>query len=197
MDTLVPEQLRPFMPLIINIIYAIIIFVVGWTISRWVHVLLLKALKKAEIDEALTRFLASISQYLVLAATVIVALDKVGIETTSLVALLATTGLAIGLALQGSLAHFASGVMILFFRPFALGDWITAGGQAGKVDDIGLFATTILTPDNEKIILPNSAITDGSIVNHTTRGTRRGNIELGIAYGSDLAQAMEVMLKSC
>ena len=197
MDNLVPEQLRPFMPLIINIVYAIIIFIIGWSASRWVHVLLLKVLKKSEIDEALARFLASISQYLVLAATVIVALDKVGIETTSLVALLATAGLAIGLALQGSLANFASGVMILFFRPFTLGDRITAGGQTGSVEDIGLFATTVLTPNNERIILPNSSVTDGSIVNHTTRGTLRGNIELGIAYGSDLAQAMEVMLKSC
>ena len=197
MDTLIPEQLRPFMPLIINIIYAIIIFMLGWTASKWVHVLLRKVLKKSEIDEALSGFLASIGRYLVLAVTVIVALETVGIETTSLVALLATAGLAIGPALQGSLAHFASGVMILFFRPFTLGDRISAGGQSGKVDDIGLFATTILTGDNEKVIVPNSAITNGSIVNHTTRGTLRGNIQLGSAYGSDLAQAMEVMLKAC
>ena len=197
MDTLVPEQLRPFFPLITNLIYAIILFIVGWTASKWVHLVLLKVLRKSEIDEPLARFLASISQYLVLAATVIVALDKLGIETTGLVALLATAGLAIGLALQGSLANFASGVMILFFRPFTLGDRITAGGQSGKVDDIGLFASTILTPDNERIIIPNSSITDGSIINHTTRGTLRGNIQLGIAYGSDLARAMEVMLKAC
>jgi small conductance mechanosensitive channel len=197
MDTLVPEPLRPFMPLIINIIYALIIFVVGWSASKWVHLLLLRVLRNSEMDEALSRFLASLTQYLVLAATVIVALDKVGIETTSLVALLATAGLAIGLALQGSLANFASGVMILFFRPFTLSDRITAGGQTGSVEDIGLFATTILTGDNEKIMLPNSSITGASIVNHTTRGTLRGNIELGIAYGSDLAQAMEVMLKAC
>jgi small conductance mechanosensitive channel len=197
METLLPEQLRPFMPLITNVIYALIIFMVGWSASKWVQVLFRKVLKKSEIDEALARFLASISQYLVLAATVIVALDQVGIETTSLVALLATAGLAIGLALQGSLAHFASGVMILFFRPFTLGDRITAGGQSGKVDDIGLFATTILTGDNEKVIVPNSTITSGSTINHTTRGTLRGNIQLGIAYGSDLAQAMEVMVNAC
>jgi small conductance mechanosensitive channel len=170
MDTLIPEQLRPFMPLIINIIYAIIIFMVGWTASKWVHVLLRKVLKKSEIDEALSGFLASIGRYLVLAVTVIVALETVGIETTSLVALLATAGLAIGLALQGSLAHFASGVMILFFRPLTLGDRISAGGPSGKVDDTGLFATTILTGDNEKVIVPNRAITNGSIVIHTTRG---------------------------
>lgn len=137
MDTLIPEQLRPFMPLIINFIYAIIIFMVGWTASKWVHVLLLKVVKKSEIDEALSGFLASIGRYLVLAVTVIVALETVGIETTSLVALLATAGLAIGLALQGSLAHFASGVMILFFRPFTLGDRISAGGQSGRAEREG------------------------------------------------------------
>jgi len=170
---------------------------VGWIASKWVHVLLLKVVKKSEIDEARSGFLASIGRYLVLAVTVIVALETVGIETTSLVAWLATAGLAIGLALQGSLSHFASGVMILFFRPLTLGDRISAGGPSGKVDDTGLFATTILTGDNEKVIVPNRASTNGSIVHHTTRGTLRGNIQLGVAYGSDLAQAMEVMLKSC
>jgi len=105
---------------------------VGWTASKWVHVLLLKVVKKSEIDEARSGFLASIGRYLVLAVTVIVALETVGIETTSLVAWLATAGLAIGLALQGSLAHFASGVMILFFRPLTLGDRISAGGPSGR-----------------------------------------------------------------
>ncbi len=197
MDSLIPEPLRPFLPLIINILYAFIIFIVGWSASKWMHVLLLKVLRKSELDEALARLLASIGQYLVLAATVIVTLETVGIETTGLVALLATAGLAIGLALQGTLANFASGVMILFFRPFTLEDRITAGGKSGRVVDIGLFATTLLTGDNEKIIVPNSSITDGSIVNHTTQGTLRGNIELGIAYGSDLAQAMELMVEAC
>ncbi len=193
----IPTQLQPFMPLIVNIFSAIVIFVIGWISSKWVHMASLKVLRKYDVDEALTRFLASMSQYFVLAATIIVALDKVGIQTTSLVALLATAGLAIGLALQGTLAHFASGVMVLLFRPFTLGDRITAAGHSGTVNDIGLFATTILTGNNEKIIIPNGSITGGSIVNHTTRGTLRGNIQVGIAYGSDLNQAIEVMAAAC
>ena len=196
-NTLFPEQLRPFIPLILNLVYALIIFIIGWLGSKWAHFLSLRVLRKTEVDEALCRFLASMSRYLVLAATFIVALDRVGIETTSLVALLASAGLAIGLALQGSLSNFASGVMILFFRPFTLGDWIHAAGHSASVNNIGLFATTLLTPNNEKIIVPNNSITAGSIVNHTSLGTRRGNIEIGVAYGTDLQQAMETMKAAC
>ena len=198
MDNLViPEQLRPFIPLILNLAYAFTIFIVGWLGSKWARFLSFRVLRKTEVDETLARFLASTTQYVVLAVTVIVALDRVGIETTSLVALLASASLAIGLALQGSLSNFAAGVMILFFRPFTLGERITAAGHTATVDSIGLFATTMLTPDNEKIIVPNSSITGGSIVNLTTRGTLRGNIEVGVAYGTDLRQAMKTMKDAC
>ena len=193
----IPESLQPFMPLLVSVAYAILIFVVGWIASRWLYALALRVLRKSEVDEALSRFLSSLVQYLVLAATLIVALEEISVETTSLVALLASAGLAISLALQGSLGNFAAGVMILFFRPFTLGERVTAGGHTGKVEDVGLFATTLLTPDNEKIIIPNGGITSGSIVNHTTRGTLRGNIEVGVAYGTDLSTAMEVMLSAC
>jgi small conductance mechanosensitive channel len=191
-----PEELTPYIPFILNILYAILIFIIGWIASKWVHRLSLRVLRNRSVDESLSRFLSSIAKYIVLAATVIVALGEVGIETTSLVALLASAGLAVGLALQGSLSNFSSGVMILFFRPFDLGDKVTAGGHTGKVEDIGLFATTILTPDNEKIIIPNSSITSNSITNHTTRGTLRGNIEVGLAYGIDINQAIEVMTQA-
>jgi small conductance mechanosensitive channel len=113
------------------------------------------------------------------------------------VAILASAGLAIGLALQGSLANFAAGVMILIFRPFDLGDKVTAAGNTGKVNDIGLFATTLVTADNETIITPNSSITSESIINHTTRGTLRGNISVGVAYGANIDQAIQVMEKAC
>jgi small conductance mechanosensitive channel len=192
-----PEQLQPYAPMIVGIAYAIVLFVIGWVASKWAYSLVLRMLRSRDVDEALSRFLASIAQYLVLAAAVIIALEEVGVETTSLVALLATAGLAIGLALQGNLGHFASGAMILFFRPFTLGDRITAGGQTGKVDDIGLFATTMLTPDNETIIVPNSTITSDAIVNYTVRETRRASIEIGIAYGADVGKAVEVMLAAC
>ena len=193
----IPKPLQPFMPLLVSVAYAILIFVVGWLASKWLYALALRVLRQSKVDEVLSRFLSSFVQYLVLAATLIVALEEIGIETTSLVALLASAGLAIGLALQGSLGNFAAGVMILFFRPFTLGERVTAGGQTGNVEDVGLFATTLLTPDNEKVIIPNGSITSGSIVNHTTMGTLRGNIEIGVAYGTDLSTVMEVMMTAC
>lgn len=186
-----------YVPLVVRIAAALAIFVVGWIAAKWTHALTLKALRGRRVDEALARFLASICQYAVLAATIITALAKVGVETTSLVALLATAGLAVGLALQGTLSNFAAGVMILFFRPFTLGDRVTAAGQTGKVEDIGLFATTLLTPSNETIILANSEVTGSSIVNFTARGTLRGEITIGVAYGTDLQQAMTVMRGAC
>lgn len=196
-STAIPAQLEPYMPYLIQILYAVLIFIVGWIVSKWTHSLLLKIMGKRELDEALARFLASIARYMVLAATVIIALGAVGIETTSLVAILASAGLAIGLALQGSLANFAAGVMILLFRPFDLGDKITAAGNTGKVKDIGLFASTLITPDNELVITPNSAITGDSIINHTTLGTLRGNIEVGVTYGTNISEAIRIMEKAC
>jgi small conductance mechanosensitive channel len=121
-------------------------------------------------------------------------MGSVGIETTSLVAILGSAAIAIGLALQGTLGHFASGVMLLLFRPFTIGDVITTAGHTGKVDEIGLFATTLVTFDNLRVTIPNGAITGGTIVNMTVLGTRRGEIEVGIAYGEDPNKARELLL---
>ncbi len=192
----VPDALKPFAPLLYSASYALVIVMVGWLVSKWVNGLTLKGLRKAKVDESLTRFLASIAQYLVLAAAVITALGKVGIETTSLVAILASAGLAIGLALQGSLANFASGVMLLLFRPFTLTDKVTLGGHTGVVEDIGLFATTIITIGNEVVIVPNSAITSNTIVNFTAQGTLRGGVEVGVAYGSKIEEVMALLEKT-
>jgi len=192
-----PEALQPYSSLIVGAALALTIFVIGWIASKWAHALCLRVMRKRSVDEALARFLSAIVQYAVLAAALITALGKVGVETTSLVAIFASAGLAIGLALQGSLGSFASGVMILFFRPFTLGDKVTVGGQTAKVEDIGLFATTMVTSDNEQVIMPNSSITSDCIVNHTTRGTLRGNIAVGVSYGTDLQKAMEIMVNSC
>jgi small conductance mechanosensitive channel len=197
MQELLPVFLQPWADPIFGGAGALLIFVAGWVASKWANLLLARAFRRAEIDEALARFLASIGKYVVLAATVIVALGTVGIQTTGLVALLASAGLAVGLALQGSLSNFAAGVMILLFRPFTLGERITAAGETGSVTDIGLFATTLVTPENERIIIPNASVTSDSIKNYTVEGTRRGAIELGLAYGTDLDQALKIMLKVC
>lgn len=193
MDTL--SSILDFaLPFAQDLLFAIAIFVAGWIGARWANKLVLRGLRKSKAKEALARFLASIAQYTVLAAAIIAALGTVGIETTSVVAVFASAGLAVGLALQGSLSNLASGVMILFFEPFVLDDVITAAGHTGQVKDVGLFATTLITPDNMKIIVPNSAITGGSVVNITTLGTRRGEVEVGVAYGADLAQVQAVLL---
>jgi small conductance mechanosensitive channel len=196
METLFPAFLHPYLPLMENFAVAIGIFAAGWIASKIVASLISGALLRAKVDPALVRFLASIGRYSTLAATVIASLGAVGVQTTSLVAIFASAGLAIGLALQGSLANFASGVMILFFRPFSLKDAVTAAGQTGSVESIDLFTTTITTPGNETVIIPNSKITGDIITNLTTKGTRRATLVFSVAHGMSLERAQEVLLSA-
>ena len=179
-----------------GLVMAVIILFIGRLVAGWAGGLVTGQLNKRGTDEALSKFLGSILRYVVLAAAVIAALAKVGIETTSVMAIFASAGLAVGLALQGSLSNFAAGVMILFFKPFTLGDGITAAGETGTVVDIGLFATTLLNPSNHKIILGNSAVIGGNITNFTTMGTRRTTVAFGVAYGSDVEQVLAIALKA-
>ncbi|MEM6994053.1 MAG: mechanosensitive ion channel family protein [Myxococcota bacterium] len=194
MTDIFPASLQPYAPLIVGAAKAILIFAMGWVVSRWTATLTLGALRRRKIDEAVARFMSSLAQYAVLAATVVAALSAVGVQTTSVVAIIGAAGLAVGLALQGTLGHFASGVMLLVFRPFTVADVITAGGHTGKVEEIGLFATTLLTPDNLRITIPNGAVTGGSITNITVMGTRRIAIDVGIAYGEDPDHASKTIL---
>lgn len=193
MQSVLPEALHPWLPLITGVVYALVIFAVGWVVAGWARALVARSLERAKVDAALVRFLGDIARYLVLAFAVIAALGEVGVETTSLAGVLAASALAVGMALQGTLGHFASGVLILFFRPFTIGDKITAAGHTGDVLHIGLFATTLGTLSNERIIVPNGAITGGSITNITTMGVIRGTVEVGVAYGSDVGQVMQVL----
>lgn len=189
----VPEALQPYMPLIVGIVTALLIFTAGWLLAKWSHTLIAKLLRRRSLDESLVRFIASLVQIAVLAATVIAALSQVGIETTSLVALLGSAGIAIGLALQGNLANLASGVMLLLFRPFTIGDFVEGGGKTGTIDEIGLFATTMTTPDNHRVIVPNGSITSNPITNFTTLGKRRATISVGVAYDSDVDQVVALL----
>lgn len=173
---------------------ALVILAVGWLGSRWAYNLIVRVGTARGLDAALMNFLGQIGRYTLLAAAVIAALGTVGIETTSVMAIFASAGLAVGLALQGSLSNFAAGVMILFFRPFNLGDVVQAAGQTGKVHEIGLFATTLMSPANEKIVLGNASVINGVIVNFTGQGRRRATINFGVAYGSDVDRVCEVAL---
>jgi small conductance mechanosensitive channel len=176
-----------------NVLLAAVTLVIGWTVAAWAQKLVLNQMAKRDIDLSVSRFLSHILRYTLIAATLIAALAKVGVETTSVIAILASAGLAIGLALQGSLGNFASGVMILFFRPFQIGHLIEAAGSTGMVKDIGLFATTMETPNGETIIVPNSAVTGGSITNYATAGKRRAAIEVGVDYGTDVAVVSDLL----
>lgn len=184
------------LPLAIKLIYGCIILWIGMKVAGFVENLVKKLLKKANADEALAGFLSKIARYTVVAAAVIATLDQLGIKTTGLLTIFASAGLAIGLALQGSLSNFAAGTMILGFRPFKVGDVIEAGGSSGCVQAVGIFTTELLTLDNEVIIVPNSAITGGNIKNFTAKDFRRVNTDIGVAYGEDLQKVEEVLLKA-
>jgi small conductance mechanosensitive channel len=192
----IPDAVKPYMPLLQGIVIALVILIVGWIASKWTRRGIRHAFSHRKLDQALAGFVASMAQYTVLAVAVITALGAVGLQTTTLVAVFASAGLAIGLALQGSLASFASGVMILLFRPFTVGDKVTTASHTGVVSDIGLFATTLVTADNETIIVANSAVTGASIVNFTRLGTLRGQVLVVLAYGTNAADAVAVLEKA-
>jgi len=181
--------------LAINALAAIVILVIGFRIAGWLRDLLLKLMGKTErMDPAVAKFLANLAKYLVIAFTIIMVLEQFGVETTSLIAVLGAAGLAVGLALQGTLSNVAAGVMILMFRPFKIGQYVDAGGIAGSVKEIGLFTTELDTPDNVRITVPNSDIWGKAITNYSFHGQRRLDISCGIGYGDDIAKARQVML---
>ncbi len=149
-----------------------------------------RAMESRSVDASLIPFVSNLVYFVLFAAVVIAVLGMFGIETTSLIALLGTAGLAIGLAVQGTLSNFSSGVMLLLFRPFHVGDYIDAAGVAGTVSEIGVFCTVLNTPDNVRIIVPNSGIFGATIKNFSTNDTRRNDIVLGISYDDDISNAI-------
>jgi len=180
-----------------QVVGAIAILFLGRVAAGMLGSLARQAMERAKADAALVGFVASMVRSAVLVFAVIAALAKFGIQTTSFVAVLGAAGLAIGLALQGSLANFAAGILILVFKPFKVGDVIEAAGSKGKVADIAIFTTTLNTPDNQKIILPNAAVTGGTITNINAYETRRVDLTAGIGYGDDIAKARSVLERIC
>jgi len=178
-----------------SLIGAAITLVVGVWVAKLVTRGLRTLMARGKVDESLAQFLSGLAYYGLLALVFIAAAGKLGVETTSFVALLGAVGLAVGFALQGSLGNLAAGVMILLFRPFRVGDVVEAAGQVGAVREIGVFATTLATVDNRKVIIPNASITGGSIVNATAHETRRIDLLFGIGYGDDLRKARATILR--
>ncbi|MEK9900436.1 MAG: mechanosensitive ion channel domain-containing protein, partial [Rhodospirillaceae bacterium] len=170
----------------LNVIGALAIIVIGFIAAGWARRALERALSRSgHVDATIVRFFGSLLRYAIIAFVVIAALQRFGVEATSLVAVFGAAGLAIGLALQGTLSNAAAGVMLLMFRPFKIGDFIDAGGQSGTVKEVGLFTTEMATPDNVKIIVPNGAIWGQAIKNFSGNPTRRVDVVVGIAYGDD------------
>jgi small conductance mechanosensitive channel len=182
-------------PWAINIALAIAIFIVGKIVVNILISILVKLLGKSKMDEILVNFVASIVKTILILFVVIAALDQLGVDTTSLIALLGAAGLAVGLALQNSLQNFAAGVMLIVFRPFKAGDFVEAGGVAGVVETISIFSSTMRTPDNKEVIVPNGSIYGGTITNYSARDTRRVDMVFGIGYDDDIKKAKELLAK--
>jgi len=181
------------MPWGINIIMAAAIFIIGRKLAVILLTMVDKMLNKSGMDAMLVNFVHSILNALLLLFIIIASLDQLGVDTTSFIALIGAAGLAVGLALQGSLQNFASGVLLVVFRPFKVGHFIEAAGVAGTVEEIGIFSTRLKTGDNREIIVPNGAIYGGTITNNSARDTRRIDMVFGIGYDDDLKKAKAII----
>lgn len=175
----------------IGVVGAVLTLIVGfWLSGRAKAVVRRIVMRSGQADEMLAGFLGSLARYAVIAAVVIAVLQQFGVETASLIAVLASAGLAIGLALQGTLSHLAAGVMLLLFRPFKVGDFIDGGGVAGSVKDVTLFTTHMTTPDNVDLIVPNGQLWGAAIANYSTPETRRIDFVVGVDYADDMGKAL-------
>lgn len=177
----------------IKFIVAIIIFIVGKMVSRLISKGISKILAHKGVDKAVISFVASLVYGLALTLSLIIAISHLGFNTSSLVAIIGAAGLAIGLALQGSLSNFASGVLLISFRPFKAGDFIEAAGISGVVEEILIFSTKLRTGDNKTVIIPNNSITSGTITNYSTKPTRRIDLVIGVSYEANLAKTKQVL----
>ncbi len=189
-----PDLIQTFLiPWAIQIGVALAIFIIGRWIARWLTRVTEKLMKKSGLDDMLSNFISNIVYSVLLLVVIMAALDHLGIETTSLLAVFGAAGLAIGLALKDSLANFSSGIMIILFRPFKVGDFIEAGGVSGTVEEVRLFATILRTGDNRVIIVPNGQIYGGTITNYSAKPTRRIDLVFGIGYDDDIAKARQII----
>ncbi len=177
----------------INLLFAVGIFVVGRWVAKGVVAVARTLLGRAKLDDILVNFVATILNGVLLLVVVVAALDRLGVDTTSLVAIIGAAGLAIGLALQDSLKNFAAGVMLIVFRPFKAGDFVEAGGTQGVVEKISIFSSIFRTPDNREITVPNGAIYADVITNYSARDTRRIDLVFGIGYGDDIRKAKTII----
>ena len=177
----------------IRIIGVLIALFIGLRVAAWAKGRVASSLEQRQFDPTLTRFFATMTRYLIIVGVVLGCLGVFGVETTSFAALIGAAGLAVGLAFQGTLSNFAAGIMLLVFRPFSVGEVISVSGQTGKVKEIELFTTELTTPDNRKLIVPNSKIFGSTIENITHHATRRVDVGVGVDYSADIDQVKEIL----
>ena len=180
-------------PWSVKILIALTIFLIGQMVTKLIARVLGKVLSHTKLDKILVNFIQSLVNALLLVFVIVAALDQLGVNTNSVIAVLGAAGLAIGLALQGSLQNFAAGFMLLIFRPFKGGDFVEAAGTAGIIDKIGIFSTTLHTGDNKLVIIPNGSIYSSNIINYSAMGTRRIDMVFGIGYGDDMKKARDII----
>ena len=178
----------------VNIVACLIILVIGYILAGFVRGLIRRLFAKRNIDSTIGGFVGNIVHAAIMAFVVITALGQLGVDTKSFAAIIAAAGLAIGLALQGGLSNFAAGFLIIVFRPFKAGDVINGAGIEGTVEEVEVFSTTLNTVDNKKIIVPNSSLMSGNVINYTANESRRVDLQLGVGAGQDLAKAHVALL---
>ncbi|MBN1946971.1 MAG: mechanosensitive ion channel [Bradymonadales bacterium] len=176
-----------------RLVAAIIIFVIGKWVAKLLARMIERLLVRAKVEQTLASFTRHIAYFGLILVVIIAGLNKLGVETTSLVALIGAAGLAIGLALQGSLANFAASIMLVLFKPFKVGDFVEAGGDMGVVQEIQLFNTVLTTMDNRRVVIPNSKVTGDNITNYTSQDKRRIDLVFSISYGDDINTAKEAL----
>ena len=186
--------IESLIPILMNIVIALAIYIIGNWIAKYIVKLVDRVLRLRNLDEALVGFLRAIISTVLKFVVVLIAVEQLGIDTTSLLALLGAAGLAVGLALKDSLSNFAAGVMLILFKPFKIGDFVEAGGVAGIVEKITVFNTVFRSPDNKEIIVPNAHIYGGTIVNVSAKPTRRVDLVIGIGYEDDIKKARDIVL---
>ena len=177
----------------LKIVAALILFIVGRWVAKLIKNIIRKSMTKAKVDKSLIGFVGNITYIALMAIVIIASLNQLGIQTTSFIAIIGAAGLAVGLALQKSLANFAAGVLMVIFRPFKVGDYIEGGGVAGTVEEMSIFTTVLKSPDNKVIIVPNAKITGDNIVNYSAEDTRRLDLVFGVSYKDDLKKVKEVL----
>ena len=186
LDTLVQRMSEKGIDLLLQLLLAIVIWIVGSYLIKTFKKVIIKSMEKKGVDPSLKSFLGSLITAVLYVMLVIITISTIGVQTSSLVAVLGAAGLAIGLALQGSLSNFAGGVLIIIFRPFNVGDFIEMGSMSGTVKEIQIFQTFLDTPDNKRVVIPNGQLSNNSLINYTRTPTRRIDMKFSVGYNSDI-----------